>query len=370
VNTDLRSTRAEAGPSRLLTPTEIVGAESRKRIDVYLETRDRWNTVASLSDLTQKVAHEYEDRFLIELIQNGYDAHRRGSRGGRIWVLLDESVSDHGVLYVGNTGRPFEFRNFDALSNVAQSSQPPGEGIGNKGLGFRSVLQVCEWPEVYSSSPTEPSDPGFDGYCFGFATDEDLRRLAADEAEFELIDPDVSRHLLPVARTPSDPTLRDFRARGAVTVVRLPLKSEQALEVARSQIARLVGASQPVLLFLDRLDCLDVEHVDVDGAVTRHGLTRSGSSIGLAVSGQTDCSEVVTADRRYLLAKRVVPEDEVRGVIGRTIEADQLDQAWNEWDGDAEVSVALPLGRGQEVAETSPSSPSCRWMSARLWAAI
>lgn len=130
-----------------LSSTEIVGAESRKRIDVHLETHDRWNTVASLSDLTQKVAHEYEDRFLIELIQNGYDAHGRGSSGGRIWVRLDERVSDHGVLYVANTGSPFGFRNFDALSNIAQSSKPPGEGIGNKGLGFRSVLQVCEWPD-------------------------------------------------------------------------------------------------------------------------------------------------------------------------------------------------------------------------------
>jgi hypothetical protein len=355
VATPVANVQAEVGPPgsepeprRALPPAEIVGGESRKRIDVHLEMRGRWNTVASLSDLTQKVAHEYEDRFLIELIQNGYDAHGRGSSGGRIWVLLDETLAGHGVLYVANTGRPFEFQNFDSLSNIAQSSKPPGEGIGNKGLGFRSVLQVCEWPEVYSSSPSDSSDPGFGGYCFGFATDHDLRRLAMDDAEFELVDRDFSRYLLPVPRTPKDSALSAFRARGAVTVVRLPLKSEAALEVARAQIARLVEASQPVLLFLDRLDRLDVEHIGEGGALVRHSLTRSSSPVDLAVGPQTDCSEVETADHRYLLAKRVVPNDQVRAVIQRTIDAQQLDPAWNDWDGDAEVSLALPLGRGPD----------------------
>ncbi len=82
--------------------------------------------------------------------------------------------------------------------------------------------------------------------------------------------------------------------------------------------------------------------------MVRHSLTRSSSPIDLAVSPQTNCSEVNTAGCRYLLAKRVVPEGEVREVIGRTIDAQQIDPAWASWDGDAEVSVAIPLGREHE----------------------
>lgn len=330
------------------SPSEIVGAEARTRIQVHLETRDRWNTVASLSDLTRKVAHEYEDRFLIELVQNGYDAHQRGSCGGRMHVVLDETAAEHGVLYVANTGRPFHRKNFEALSNVARSNKPPGQGIGNKGLGFRSVLQVCDWPEVYSCSPTDATDPGFGGYCFGFARDEDLRRLAADDAEFAILDGEFSRYLLPVALQPRDEVLQRFRARGAVTVVRLPLKSEQALKVVMLQMDRLVASPAPVLLFLDRLECLEVEHLDGDRLITRHELTRARQPVTIPGAGaQTDCSDVQTAGRRYLLATRSIPEDEVRAVIKSSIDAQQLDLSWHDWDGDAEVSLALPLGQEQ-----------------------
>jgi hypothetical protein len=176
---------------------------------------------------------------------------------------------------------------------------------------------------------------------------EDVRRLAADDAEFAILDREFSRYLLPVPLQPSDEMLQRFRARGAVTVVRLPLKSEQALKVAMIQIERLVSSPAPVLLFLDRLDCLEVERVDGASLVTRHELTRTRQHVTIPGAGaQTDCSEVQTAGRRYLLATRSIPEGEVRAMIKGSIDAQQLDPSWEDWDGDAGVSLALPLGPG------------------------
>ena len=119
---------------------------------------------------------EYEDRFLYELIQNAYDAHPADAEG-QIAILLDELEEDHGVLYVANGGEPFDLDNFEAICELAQSNKPPDQAIGNKGVGFKSVLQVCTWPEVFSRAKSESST--FDGFCFesvvpratrGFAT--------------------------------------------------------------------------------------------------------------------------------------------------------------------------------------------------------
>ena len=74
-----------------------------------------------------------------------------------------------------------------------RSSKPPGERIGNKGVGFRSVLQVCAFPEIYSGDPDGPGG-AFDGFCFGFASDDDIRRMVdGDEDAYVTVRNDFSR---------------------------------------------------------------------------------------------------------------------------------------------------------------------------------
>ena len=319
------------------------------RIDVFLEGRDRWNPVKSLTTLTSQVAHEYEDRFLIELLQNAYDAHAPGSTGGRVWILLDAAsceASEHGVVYVANTGRPFAWRNFDALSNIAHSSKPPGEGIGNKGLGFRSVLQVCEWPEVYSVHPDNPADESFSGYCFGFAEDADLERLPLSERELALVKSDFSRYLLPVRREPCDPVLNRLRQAGAVTVIRLPLKSENSLQIAEDQLEKLRTSATPVMLFLDRIESLTLEKNDAIGDRSVHVETRKQELLQvdrLSLSGATQAFRVTTAGRTFLVGHRSVPDKAIRDVVLSSVKAQQLDESWQNWEGDGEVAVAVPV---------------------------
>lgn len=332
------------------SPRDVVELEALKRISVHMETRDRWSPVASLTELTRQVAHEYEDRFLIELIQNGYDAHPSGRADGLIHIVLDESVGDHGVLYVANGGGPFEKANFDALSNIARTSKPPGQGIGNKGIGFRSVLQVCDSPEIFSVAPDGPHD-AFDGYCFGFAEDSDLRRLARDEEEYRVLVEEFSRYLLPVPLMPHDPRLNDMRSQGAVTVVRLPLKSEAALTKAQRQITAVTDSSAPVLLFLDRINQLVIKHVGRDGDTRDVVLSRTQKHIDLRCSNGWSLSEVATGDQSYLVATQRINADDVRKVIQTSISEGQLHSAWAGWDGDAEVSVAVPVDAQDEAVD-------------------
>ena len=297
--------------------------------------------------MTSEVANEYGNRFLVELIQNGYDAQPREASRGSLFIVLDEEEGDHGVMYVGNTGRPFTGSNFYALSQIARSDKPPGEGIGNKGLGFRSVLQVCEWPEIYSAGDT--TDPGFNGFCFGFARDEDLWTVIDSEDEFEIVRAEFDRRLLPFPLKASGPHLDDLRRLGAVTVVRLPLRDIAASEAAQTQLDGIVAGRAPVLLFLDRVETLTTERHRLNGETDRHTLTRSSRPIALPDADErVRCHEVMTDGRRYFVATYTVAETAVMTVIRHSIGVGQLSEWWNKWTGDAEVSVAIPLEASED----------------------
>lgn len=141
----------------------------------------------SNASLTANVASDYRDRFLIELIQNAYDAHPIQTRDGRIEITLDLRYEAEGTLFVANTGRAFASENVKDLCNIGLSRKPLGESIGNKGLGFRSVVQITDTPRIYSQQTDAPRQDSFSGFCFGFAGAADYRALIDDLRHRELV---------------------------------------------------------------------------------------------------------------------------------------------------------------------------------------
>lgn len=130
--------------------------------------------------IEEQLSEEYHARFLIELIQNADDAC---GRDGQILAVIRQEPSPRVVLF--NTGKGFTRKNFDSLCTLGLTDKNPEEAIGNKGLGFRSVLEVCKSPVIYSSdtSRLENTQPGFDGYCFCFDPDELVNALRRTTSE-------------------------------------------------------------------------------------------------------------------------------------------------------------------------------------------
>ena len=144
--------------------SELTGAKIRTFL---FEVAEGVSNYRSLHSLTQQVEHQYHGRFLIELAQNAHDAFAGSPAPGqpnRIEIVLDSEDSEHGSLLVANDGEPFTRSNFERLSQLGQSDKDPQKSIGNKGIGFRSVLEVSERPEVHSRAAK--SSARFDGYCF------------------------------------------------------------------------------------------------------------------------------------------------------------------------------------------------------------
>ncbi|MBT7095082.1 MAG: DUF3883 domain-containing protein [Bacteroidetes bacterium] len=257
----------------------IITAKTKGTVRTFLASLVNDNkSYRSLHNLTEQIEHQYAGRFLIELLQNGHDALQETGNGiiNRIEFLLDENECDYGVLYVANDGNPFTDSNFNALSDLGLSDKDPEKSIGNKGIGFRSVLEICKSPEIYSKSTL--SSNSYDGYCFTFnaglleqfvdpilslisSNKEVLYPIGRDEPltlwgdaerkifqgrysgwdRSKLIDElsYLSPYSMPFSIEERPENVMNFESQGFSTVVRLPLVSSEVSELVKNKFKQI-----------------------------------------------------------------------------------------------------------------------------------
>lgn len=335
---------ASAPDGSALRSSEAVHRLMRQRIQQYLAARGDPSLYQSMRNMSQIVADDYGNRFLVELIQNAHDAHDASRTDGEIAIVLDADDGE-GCLYVANRGSGFIGDNLKAIASVALSSKPVNVGAGNKGLGFRSVLQICNWPEIYSVQG-EGSSATFDGYCFRFATIDDLRAELSDEpAEFV----DEMAHNLPYWHLPipAQPSARveQFAQQGFATVIRLPLKSADALQAVLTQFKVLLDLRVPLHLFLDRVERISLN----DGLGEPFVLERSVQDTwtlqpqGVQVDAPITVSRLRLGSEEFAVAHWDVDEEPFRAALQSSLDKSEVPESWGAWKGSARISVAVPL---------------------------
>ncbi len=172
---------------RRLVGKRIIEEQARSQVRSFLDElkngTTNYRTVASLGD---QVAQEYRGRAVLELLQNAHDvlAFASSDDPRRISFVLNSSP-EHPELLIANSGRPFRREDFSGICQLGQSPKDPNESVGNKGLGFRSVLELTTRPEVWSTAPA-----GADA-AFTFGFDPDVLDPIARVAK-RLFDDDVS----------------------------------------------------------------------------------------------------------------------------------------------------------------------------------
>lgn len=366
----------EMPPDALARVSELTGAKVR----IFLaEVAEGVTNYRSLHNLTQQVEHQYHGRFLIELIQNAHDAFGAvptSEKRNRIEVVLDRGDAEHGALLVANDGAPFSTSNFERLSQLGQSDKDPQKSIGNKGIGFRSVLEIAERPEVYSRS--SESSAGFDGYCFAFrpevvqslvdpmvelARQESVplweitgcplvdwsadmlakfrRRIDAKGNEWLVGETKyLSPYLLPVPlRSIDSAAAKALEERGFSTVIRLPLKAKELQSYVLEQMEQL---SASTVLFLDKVSSLCIR--DASGA--SRIFTRMSSVSSVALDGRL--VSIAESDREpsnYVVWTRDLHVDSASEEFRAAVRA--LPGRWPEIS-DVFVSVAVRVGDDPE----------------------
>lgn len=341
----------------------------------------------SLHNLTEQVEHQYHGRFLIELIQNAHDALFEVGvmdTPQRIEIVLADDEHPHGALYIANDGQPFTPSNFKALSNLGQSDKDPQKSIRNKGIGFRSVLEITKAPEIYSRNERESSS--FDGYCFSFQPDViqmfegPIRRvvdggnsvaspeaiggrlLEWDDARYEYFRERcrsfskdwlreelafLSPYALPIPMDTQQaaPRVADFEQRGFSTVIRLPFLNDRAREIATNKLEEM---NESTAIFLQRVNELRLATNSQDRCYKRKQIFRNDDPEGgFEVQIAADDPETEEGQdycRRYWLWKRTVggeknpsEREEIQSAVA------DLPGKWPEVD-EATVEIAVQVG--------------------------
>lgn len=98
------------------------------------EARSSPNLLADLAGLERYISETYNSRSFVELIQNAEDAESTHFKV----IALGEKL-----VIIANNGRPFNEDDINSLCRSAASKKDRGTTIGYRGIGFKSVVNLC-----------------------------------------------------------------------------------------------------------------------------------------------------------------------------------------------------------------------------------
>ena len=358
--------------------------EVRTFIDELKNGTRKYRTIASLGG---QIAEAYRGRCVLELLQNAHDALPEIPDDDPGLITFSLVTTPDPVLLVANSGRAFERKDFKGLCRLGQSPKDPNKSVGNKGLGFRSVLEVASSPEIWSTvttegeaefvfrfdpaiceevaaaiaalnergldarSPLDPSLPLVDW------TADQLVRYRTSLSGEAVDGPAEARQFLspydiPLPVDGPSSSIDGLLSTGHVTVVRLPLdggrrgSADEAAASVKAQLEVLLDLS--TTLFLPRLKKLVVEIDEDRSVVTRiveaddalNGLEHSRSqTVSMSRTGSTQNQSTMSGRFRVwtrALGGEVDAEwaERIRGAV------QHLPNRWPEVDR-AEVGIAV-----------------------------
>ena len=268
-----------------------------------------------------KISSDYRGRAILEILQNADDAQvperKMTDKLGSPEVLF---VLKEGVLYCANGGYQVSM---DGLDSICRLSHSPKEvkdkkrvTIGEKGLGFKSVLCFSEIPEIHSGNL----------HCcfsrkksYGFIT---------KTRQFKKITDKVSVQHVPLLRVPNaipnedwkkDETLVNLLRRCA-TVIKLPLSYDLIADEIDDELTQI---EPTILLFLRHLEKLSIQRLD--GTKYSFAIKRGEHKKVDKNTEKIQCSihsNEIKTDWTILQHFENIPSDKLRG----------LGEGWEEMD--------------------------------------
>ena len=358
--------------------------EIRTFIDELKNGTRKYKTIASLGG---QIAEAYRGRCVLELLQNAHDAFDDTGTAEQGLITFVLKTTPDPVLLIANSGCPFRRDDFKGLCQLGQSPKDLNKSVGNKGLGFRSVLEVSSTPDIWSSSSEEEDA----AYVFRF--DPEIGSVVAEaiatldeqgldarspfNGSVPLVDWEenqleryrsrlsaehmdgpgeakqfLSPYDMPLVIEERRPEVDALIRAGHVTVIRLPLDGgrggsvEDAVTSIQDQLKSLLGLS--TTLFLPRVNSLVV---DIDGE--RSTVTRKADKVD--TFGRVEKFQAVSISRvgptrdddatgRFRVWSRVLGGETDSKWARRISDAVQhLPNKWPEVDR-AEVGVAVREG--------------------------
>jgi hypothetical protein len=208
-------------------------------------------------------------------------------------------------------------RQVEATCSLGRSSKGPGESVGHKGLGFKSVGEITDHPQIISALTSFQ----FNDERARSALGEYLGPLPADQKlpvyafPFPVEEPDLG---------PDVTAVEKLRAAGFTTVIRLPLRD--SVERATVEDDLLHNLQSRLLLFLPHVDHLELRGTSGDFSYETFREPDDGAEY---VQLETDDE----SEEWLIYRASVAPEPEVLEPLG---------DPWKEMQA-ARFAIAVPI---------------------------
>lgn len=237
------------GPSAILVgvvPPDLLDRIRSENLNVYRASPQRLR-----EDVGQEsqIAQDYRGRLVYELLQNADDAMAAGTASSCIRFELTDDE-----LWVANSGRPLDEADVRGLCGISASKktmhgQRRRASIGHKGMGFKSVLEITDAPEVFSTT-----------VCFRFSPDAAIKGVQPLVAEGKL--DKVTRApatRFPWSSIPGNHEWDRLRRAGMNTAFRFPLREKMTDEQRDRLAAVLRDLPVTSLVFLKHIGRIEVD---------------------------------------------------------------------------------------------------------------
>lgn len=147
-----------------------------KLIEERKQTYNKIDDVVSAFNGENQISNDYNGRQILEIIQNADDAQAK-----RIDISID--TNKH-ILTIYNDGKPFSYEGIKSIMIANTSSKVTSSYIGNKGLGFRSLIFWADKIQIHTGA-----------FIFTFSRNEAVK--FAEELNINLDEIRRSRNLSP-----------------------------------------------------------------------------------------------------------------------------------------------------------------------------
>lgn len=190
--------------------------------------------------------NDYNGRQLLELIQNADDAE-----SDIISISLDK---ENRTLSISNNGEPFIAEGYRSLMLPGLSSKIKKTFIGNKGLGFRSIISWAESVKINGNNLSVEFSNEISKKTYLNLFDEDTRTKIRNEFSF----PEITIPLPFLAI----PEITDYSDGNFITTIEIKYRNKE--QIFNDIIKQVKELKSEVLLFLNNINHIHFEGFDND----------------------------------------------------------------------------------------------------------
>jgi len=207
---------------------------------------------------TEETAESYKSRVILELIQNMDDQGKDVSIQGLIKI-------EGSNLIVCNQGIPFSEEGIKSLHTPNLSSKKANTGIGNKGLGFRGVLNFVNKVQIFSGDfAVEFSEDIANKYYQEIKSTPQIQKIIKKRGDKPTYLPMLSTPVN-IDYAPERQPNGKFNIDGCEydTYIKMHFKDDQSIQDIIEQIQNFTKTDSVSLLFLNALRSITFKYADV-----------------------------------------------------------------------------------------------------------